>query len=299
MKFLLALRYLWRRRLLTLLGLVAAVTVAVLAGRQTSKPQWTASTLMLVDAHNSQIGNANVDPTFLSARASIFAGMMTQPNVVSLIGRAAHIPPAEISSIGPSNGMGAQSIVSPATARSSERYTLQYNVPSSIQPIVQVSASAGSRDAAIALANGAPAGLAAYLAQLEANGKVPLHARADVRELGSATATQSGSGSKLMSLALGLVVFLLWCMVILLAPRFAQAWRRSANLDYMDGGAALERLPESPTPQLNGGGTATIGLAQLFLNSHDNHGGGAEEQDFARALAAAGDGSDGTDSPAN
>lgn len=297
MTFLVALRYLWRKRLLMVLGLVAAAAIAVMAGRQSSKPQWTASTLMFVDSHTSTLGNVHVNSQFLDSRAGIFAGMMTQPQVVRLVGRAAHIPADEISSIGPPGNTGGGRIVNAATSRSAEGYTLTYDLPSFTQPIIQVTASAKTRDAALALANGAPAGMAAYLAQLNANGNVPLRDQAQIRQLGAATATQS-TGSKLLTFALGPVVFVLWCLIILFVPRFGDAWRRSGNMDYL-GGAATEHLPDSPTPQLNGGGTATIGLAQLFLNSHNNHGGESEEHDFARALAAAGDRSDETDPPAD
>lgn len=84
---------LWQRRTLVAAGLVVAIGAAALSMAMLRSPVYSsASTQMIVDAPHSALGDPQEDLTPFTSRAVVFARLMTTPEVLKYIGRAAGVP---------------------------------------------------------------------------------------------------------------------------------------------------------------------------------------------------------------
>ncbi len=252
MELILALRELMRRKWLVVLGaLLSAVAVAGIAHMKPVKTSWSASEQLLVDDANSSAlpDSARIlDP--LVPRAGIYAEIVTTPELMGLISKAAGIPEDQITAVGAPDDNG-NSPVFNATAPSPGAYKLQFATPSPTQPLVTVTGTATTRAAAVALANGAAAGLSNYLNQLATTSNIPARRRIEIRQLGGASVVSTTTGiSKSELVPIYLLILIAWCLFIVLGTRFAEAWRRSAPSAAVEpdasASAALPALPALP-----------------------------------------------------
>jgi hypothetical protein len=250
MEFVLSLKALWQRRLYVVPGLVLALLLALLVVSPGRQRVWVASAQVLTDAQISAIGNLNQGFDPLVPRATVYANLMTSPALVQLISQAAHIPADVIAVTGPlgTNGQRAQHGAT-AVAPGGRKYTLRLDTDVT-QPIIRITAQAPTSRSALALANGAAAGLTTYVTQFELAQAIPQRHRVDVRELGPAIESPSDSGiTPLLFFPLFIGLSVVWCMLVLFASRFAHTWRNAPDnevtVDPYGGGSAVPLWPDS------------------------------------------------------
>lgn len=218
-----ALIQLWERKIWLLLGLV----VAGLAGFGVHKVARSsvyaaATTQMVVDSPRSALGDIQSSLEPFTARAGVFALLMTSPQALDAIGHAAGIPGSEISAAGPPSAT--LPTLGSTPAQPDTPFKLQLNQDPTL-PTVDIYAQAPTASQAIALANGAVAGFATYLKSLQVQGSVPNGQRVEIRQLGSAIGgmVNSGASNKIAAMV-GFVVLLLWCGGILWTTKLRAAW---------------------------------------------------------------------------
>ena len=85
MELALAIRDLWKHRLLLALGVLIAAAAAVFSVNHKSLQYSSASTQVLVDSTSSVIGNANEPFEPLSGRAQVYSNFMTSPAILEAI----------------------------------------------------------------------------------------------------------------------------------------------------------------------------------------------------------------------
>ena len=217
---------LWKLRVWVGIGAVLAVVAAV-GSVATSKTTVyaNATTQMLVDSPSSALANSGIDLSGYSARANVFARLMTSDQALQYMGKAAGIPGNLIDATGPLENNG-----SPIATHAPVAIKGNQNLPfpaiyklSLVQnpdlPTVDVYAQAPTTAKAIALANGAVTGFANFVNQLEAN-NVPLSKRVQVRQLGPATGgmVDAGASKKIAVLAF-FGVLGMWCVAVLFVSR--------------------------------------------------------------------------------
>lgn len=213
-----ALLHLWDRKIWVALGLVLAV-LAGLGARQALKASVysAATTQMVVDSPRSALGdiNSSLDP--FTARAGVYALLMTSPQALNAIGREAGIPGDQIAAEGPPSATTPQVGQTPSTPQS--KFKLQFNQDPSL-PTVDIYSQAPTPSEAVALANAAVTGFSNYLQMLEVQGSVPVAQRVKIRQLGDAIGglVDAGSNTKFAAMAT-LVVFLAWCGLILFVAK--------------------------------------------------------------------------------
>ena len=153
---------LWNKRLWVGLGvLVAGVAAVGIMAMSSSAVYSTASTQMLVDSPRSALANTSVDLSGYLARASVFARMMTSPEALQYIGKAAGISGNLIDASGPIEINGSLPAThAPVAIHNGQDlpakpvYKLDF-VQNPSLPTVDVYATAPTTKEAIALANGA------------------------------------------------------------------------------------------------------------------------------------------------
>ena len=217
---------LWRLRLWTGLGLVLAVVVAGASITLSHSAVYaSASTQMLVDSPNSALANASADLTGYLARASVFARLMTSPEALQYIGKAAGINGNLIDATGPMEINGSPTAThAPVDAVGGKDvpappiYKLSL-VQNPSLPTVDVFADAPTTAQAIALANGAVTGFANFVDHLNANNGA--HGQSIVvRPLGQATGgVVDPSASKKIAALAFIGVFAVWCWIVLFVNR--------------------------------------------------------------------------------
>jgi hypothetical protein len=266
------LKTLWNRRRLVALGAVIAALAALLSVYRVGlfPPSLesrtnvfaTASTQLLVDAPDSAFADLANDLTPLETRASVFARFLATPAAIELIARDAGLPADSIEAQGPYD-INLPVIQQEPTAgqRSSQiigegaLYRLRFeNNP--VLPIVAVFAQAPTRDEATALANAAPRALRAYVERIQASQDTPEERRVVIRKLGSATGGVVNEGANIQIAALVfLVVFGVWCMLLVPAQTIARGWRRA----------------DRPDPPSNGSGAGSNGHGEGFTYPDPEH----------------------------
>lgn len=228
-----ALIQLWERRIWLAVGLCVA-TLAALASHQLLKSTVyaAASTQMVVDSPHSALGDLSPSLDPLTVRAGIFAQLMTSPQALSAIGAASGVPGTRIAAQGPPSTSGsgvpqAATLPTDPAARSTRFKLLLTQDPS--LPTIDIYTEAPTTRQAISLANGAVTGFASYLRELETQSAVPPARRVDIRQLGSATGgvVDPSASTKLAGL-IAVVVFVLWCAMILFIARVRAGLRASS-----------------------------------------------------------------------
>lgn len=251
MNLILALKELWRRRLLVALAVCAAAAISVLAIFQVSpSPPFVSkrvdveahgSVEILVDSADSPIADARRDLAGLTSRASVFARYIAGGNVIRRIAGATGIPVKQIDVAGatplPGEAPGAEEKLP------LHPYGISIGQAGEL-PILSVSTRAPTVGEARALAAAAPAAIRQVVRSVQQQQGTPDRRRVQFRVLGPAQAARvdDALGKKI---ALALFVFLLAVFIglILGVPRFAAAWRA---VDPDDRAWAAEEKGEAP-----------------------------------------------------
>lgn len=245
MEFALILRELSKRWLLLVVGVLIAAVVATFSVyrvdgtklKARSLQYSSASTQVLVDTPSSVLGNVSQSFEQLSARAVVYANFMASPSVLNLIGRQVGLSGEQIYAAGPVNAQQPRVIQEPTALKrnveitgETDPYRLSFESQTNL-PTINIEAQAPTTPQAVGLANAAAVGLQQYVASLENAGKIPSKSRVTIRQLGSANgAVVDGGISKSLAVIVFLAVFLLWCVLLLVAARFRENWRASATL---------------------------------------------------------------------
>ena len=113
-----ALVQLWQRKIWVAAGIVVAA-LAVFGSREVlkSKVYAAASTQMVVDSPQSALANIAPDLGPYTARAGIYSRLMTSPQALDAIGRAAGIPGRQITAQGPAEATLPQAGQQPSCRR--------------------------------------------------------------------------------------------------------------------------------------------------------------------------------------
>jgi hypothetical protein len=245
MEFALILRELSRRWLLLVVGVLVAALAAILSVYRLegsklvsrSLQYSSASTEVLVDTPSSVLGNVSQSFEQLSARATVYANFMVSPGVLKVIGEQAGISGEQIYAAGPIPPNEPRIVLEPTALKrnvqltgETKPYRLAFESQPSL-PTIIINSQAPTTKQAVALANGAAVGLQKYVTALENTEKIRPHSRVRIRQLGSAHgAVVNGGVSKALATIVFVVVFLLWCVLVLAAARLRENWRASAVL---------------------------------------------------------------------
>jgi hypothetical protein len=288
MEFALLLRELLRRWPLLVVGVLIAAVAAIfsvyhLEGsklKARSLQYSSASTQVLVDTPASVLGNVSQSFEPLSARAVVYANFMASPAVLKLIGEHAGIPGNQIYAAGPVDELQPRAVQEPTALKrnveitgETDPYRLNFNSTTNV-PTITIYSQAPATAQALALANGAVAGLKQYVASVETTNRIPSHSRVIIRQLGPATGSVVDGGiSKALMAIVFLATFLLWCVLVLAGARFRETWRASAVLA---GRAKGEGRGGSAADGTLAGGTL-IGAEKALASGRTDVSGGGED----------------------
>jgi hypothetical protein len=245
MEFALILRELSRRWLLLVVGVLVAAVAATFSVYRLDNSKLvarslqysSASTEVLVDTPSSVLGNVTQSFEQLSARATVYANFMVSPGVLKVIGEHAGIPGEQIYAAGPIPPNEPRIVLEPTALKrnveitgETDPYRLDFESQPGL-PTIIINSQAPTTKQAVALANAAATGLHGYVTSVESAESIPPHKRVRIRQLGSAHgAVVNGGVSKALAAIVFVVVFLLWCVLMLAATRFRKNWRASAVL---------------------------------------------------------------------
>ncbi|MCL2769356.1 MAG: hypothetical protein FWD42_04515 [Solirubrobacterales bacterium] len=259
MEFALILRELARRRLLLALGVAVAAIAALFSVYRVegsklvarSLQYSSASTEVLVDTPSSMLGNVSQSFEQVSARATIYANFMVSPGVLKVIGEQAGIPGEQIYAAGPIPPNEPRIVLEPTALKrnvqitgETDPYRLDFESQPNL-PTIIINSQAPTTTQAVALANAAAAGLRSYVDGVERAEGIPPHRRVRIRQLGSAHgAVVNGGVSKGLATIVFIVVFVVWCLLILAVTRFRRNWRASGVL------AQEWQVPETAGPEV-------------------------------------------------
>lgn len=270
MGFIFSLRRLVRHRLLLGLGFLLAAFLAAYTAVQSSPATVSASTQILVDAGQSPINDTSQGFDPVVPRATVYGNLMTSPALLDVIGRAAGIPGDEISAAGPVGPDTGVRVLQPATAGPGG-YSLQFDTDPTL-PIIRVTSKAPTGRQAAALAAAVGTGLASYLSHIADVQNVSAKNRVVVRELGAPAVVSKSKDTLVVSIAILVAVALGWCVVLLIAMRFRDAWRRSAGV----------QRPHAPTPSDdNRVGQPAVNFATRRVNHNGRRHGSKKEAALA------------------
>ena len=245
MEAIVTLRRLWRqRRLVALVAFAAILVWLMLTYRVTLPPEsrehevGVATAQILVDTPYSQVVNiASAGSETLVAQASLLAYLMTEGDVKAAIARRAGLRPKQVI------GVAEAAVTSQADVSNAKRgpedsvltTRLVTESDSGSLPIIQIETEAPDTRRAVRLANAAVAGLRAYLDSKAAVEDVSERRRLRVTGIGAAQAAPVVRGPRsVITFGAAIVVFLIGCAIILLAPTIARAWRADSELDESD-----------------------------------------------------------------
>jgi hypothetical protein len=258
MGFALVLRRLLARWPLLVVGVLVAAIAATLSVyrldglklKARGLKHSSASTQVLIDSPTSSLGDLGGSFESLDARAAVFANFMTTPAVLELIGAQVGISGDQIYAEGPLNPNLAKVVQEPTALQRNVQITGEtdpYRLSFSSQqglPTVGIDAQAPTTSEAVALANAAAIGLREYVSSLQRIDKVPRGARVTIRQLGSASGAVDDAGiGKALAAIVFVLVFVLWCGLMLVAARFREQWRASAELYGKRGERVPDRAP--------------------------------------------------------
>ncbi|HSZ68858.1 MAG TPA: hypothetical protein VK756_00710 [Solirubrobacteraceae bacterium] len=213
-----------RSRRLATLAIVALAVLAAVGTRLATRsaPKGAATVQILVDSPSSALANLVQNTTPLTARAAVFAQVMASEAVIEEIGKAAAVPPHQITAEGPYSGSGQKlDVVTPSEARGTQllAQTVPYKltfVAQENEPVVTASVQAPTEAAAARLANGIYPGTLAYVESLEKSLNTPSAERVTIRELGppQAGTVSTGAGMTVAAVA-ALGVLLLGGLILI------------------------------------------------------------------------------------
>jgi hypothetical protein len=254
-------RELSRRRWLLGLGVLIAAAVAVLSIyrfegghlKARSLQYSAASTEVLVDSNSSLLGNVSQAAEPLVARAQVFANFMTSPTLLEAVGAKVGLLGGQIYAAGPVNANEPRVEQEPTALKrnveitgETKPYKLNFESQQNL-PTITIYSQAPTTAMAVNLANGAASSLQEYVKNEEASTGVAPRSRVVIRWLGPAKgAVVDGGVSKSLALIVFIVVFAVWCLLILMGSRFRAAWRETGEqekLPNLEGEAAAPLDP--------------------------------------------------------
>jgi hypothetical protein len=251
------LKELWRRRLLVLLAFLfsAAVSVLIVYHVSPSPPfleernqiEAEGSIQVLVDSANSPIANARFELGGLTARAGVFARLMSGGDVIRQVSKETGIPEKKIDVAGPMPLPGEAPGVSEGPARENP-YKIEVTQQTEL-PILNVATRAPTLEEARALAAATPRAMSRQLEAIQDEQETPEGKRVVLRRLGPAqTGVVDNSAGK--KIAVGAFVFLMAIFLTLIVgmPRFVRAWKATDLDSPADGGGVAAEVPE-PEPE--------------------------------------------------
>jgi hypothetical protein len=243
MELALVLRELARRRWMVALGVAVAATAAVLSVYRLegtkleprSLQHASAHTQVIVDSQPSVLGSVSQSFEPLASRAVVYSNFMTSPVVLGLIGRQVGLSGEQIYAAGPVSANEPRVEQEPTALRRNveitgepDPYRLNFESQGNL-PTISINSQAPTTNKAVALANAAAVAMQRYVQGIETAGRIAPSSRVVIRQLGPATGGVVGAGiRKSLAVMVFLVVFLLWCVLVLVASRFREAWRASA-----------------------------------------------------------------------
>lgn len=251
MNLILTLKELWRRRILVVLSVLAAVAAAVLVVyhvtlsppgiTKKSETEAQGSISILVDAARSPLGDAQRDLAPLSGRAGVLASFMSGGDVIGQIAKANHIPAKQIEVAGPTPLPGEAPGV-----EGGPPVLLPYGITITQEgelPVLQIVTRAPTLRQAGDLAAAAPAAIRRVVRHIQEVQNIPERRRVEFRELGPAEASvvQDTLGKK-VAVAVFLFVLAVLIGAIIGLPRLIEAWRDSD----------AEDLPSTQPPEAHG-----------------------------------------------
>ncbi|MBO0883740.1 MAG: hypothetical protein J2P17_26075, partial [Mycobacterium sp.] len=197
----------------------------------------TARTQVLLDSQASSLGSARANIAPLVSEANVVAHLAASPALLARIGLNAHIPGGEIYATGPIEANLTRFVQEPSQVKrafevtgETNPYRLQFD-QDTVVPTISIYSQAPTNSQAVALANGAASAISQYVESVAVGSHTTPAERVTVRQLGAPTAGVGDSG---IVPSLGGLVFLavlaVWCVLVLLAVRFAGVWRESAQL---------------------------------------------------------------------
>lgn len=195
----------------------------------------SATTQVLVDAEPTVLGNVAQSTEALNARAEVYANFMVSPAILDLIAKQVGLSADQLYAAGPVNAQEPRVEQEPTALKrnieltgETKPYRLNYEAQGNL-PTIAIYSQAPSTGQAVALANAAAVGLQRYVANIESTTGVPPRSRIVIRQLGQASGAvvDGGISKKLMAMVF-VGVLLLWCVLMLVAKRFREAWRESA-----------------------------------------------------------------------
>jgi hypothetical protein len=274
----LALKELWRRRLLVAAAAVASALVAALVVYDVSLAppslskrghvEATGSIEILVDSAKSPIADVGRDLEPLTARAGVFARYIAGGNVIGRIARDTGIPADQIEVAGPVPLPGEA-----AGAGAPPPHLLPYGieiVQRDALPILNVATRAPTVAEARELADAAPAAVRQIVTSIQQQQGIPENKRVTFRVLGPAQASPVAEalGAK-VGLLIFTFLFALLLLLILGAPRLAAAWRAA---ETEPGGTQEQpplRVAPAPSPRQPGDPAAARALASASIAAAD------------------------------
>ncbi len=262
MNLILLLKELWRRKVLLVLSVVAAIAIPVVVVYQVSvsppgiskRTQVDAqgSIEILIDSARSPLADSRRDLTGLTTRAGVFARLIAGGNVVRQIAKDSDIPFDQIDVAGPTPFPGEAPGVGQEPLQL-HPYGIAITQPEEL-PIVKVVTRAPTVDEARALASAAPKAVREVVESVQAQQGTPADKRIEFRVLGPAQAAMNDEAlGKKAALALFFVVLALCVGLILGVPRFKAAWTAADPDDAPPGPEAGEEQ-EPEILHLAGGG---------------------------------------------
>lgn len=273
MEFALAIRDLWKHRVLLALGVVIAAGAAYLSVGHKSLTYSSASTQVLVDSDSSVIGNSNVPFEPLDGRAQVYSNFMTSPTILEAIGKRVGLAGSQIYAAGPVSANLPRVEQEPTDLRrnveitgETKPYRLSFENQGNT-PTITINAQAPTTAMAVGLADGAAVALEQYVTNIESTQAIPAHSRVAIRQLGSASGSVVDGGiSKTLAGLVFVLVFLLWCVGMLVGMRFRRTWRASAvfqaqaqNDELAQSGASRGVDPSAKAADMGAGGGVRAG----------------------------------------
>lgn len=219
MEFAAIFRLLWRHRLLTALGLVVAVAVAVLAVRGETTVTGLASMRVVVETPRSQLVDAAPPGSAtIQLRSELLGDLIATSSVMTRIAHGAGIAPAELTVVDPTLNRPVvatplPTAASQAAAGQVQPYVVTVTVPDDTLPIVELDGSAPTRPEAARLVRAAAAALQVTAAGAGGSPKTTL----TVRSVAPPHVKDVIKAPRHMFAAIAaLMTFILWCAGIVL-----------------------------------------------------------------------------------
>jgi hypothetical protein len=217
-----------RRRIATIIVVLAAIGAAVLAVKHAGKSVDTGSATaqFMVDGPRSAIGDLRQDTIPLVARAGVFAQFLTSTDLRNTIAHDAGIPQTHLVTTGPFPGDATTgSAPPPSAARGTQvlaekdLYRLDFSAQTDL-PLVTIESRAPSPGQAARLADTAVRSLQRYVVSLQTQENIRPDRRVVIRQLGAAVPQRvSGGSGKILAVVAFMAVLILGLLGIVVVGR--------------------------------------------------------------------------------